>query len=108
VTANQRGPVLIYKNTVALGNHWVEFDLEGTRSNRSAIGAQITVKWNGQQQVQQVAGGSGFAAQNDHRVHFGLGKDAMIESVVVHWPSGRLQTLRTAGVDRIYKVKEPQ
>ena len=108
VTANQRGPVLIYKNTVALGNHWVEFDLEGTRSNRSAIGAQITVKWNGQQQVQQVAGGSGFAAQNDHRVHFGLGKDAMIESVVVHWPSGKLQTLQTAGVDRIYKVKEPQ
>ncbi len=76
VVANQRGPLLIYKNTVKPGNDWVEFALEGTKSNRSAIGAQVTLYWNGQQQVQQVSGGSGFAAQNDRRLHFGLGTES--------------------------------
>jgi hypothetical protein len=74
VVANQRGPLLIYKNTVTPDNDWIEFDLEGTKSNRSAIGAQVTLFWDGKQQVQQVSGGNGFASQNDRRVHFGLGK----------------------------------
>ena len=60
VVANQRAPLLFYKNTVSPENHWIEFDLEGVRSNRSAIGAQVRVFWNGQQQVQEVSGGSGF------------------------------------------------
>ena len=61
VVANQRGPLLIYKNTVKPGQCLAGlFALEGTRSNRSAIGAQVTVYWNGQQQLQQVSGGSGF------------------------------------------------
>ena len=72
--ANQRGPLLIYKNTVAADNKWIEFELEGTKSNRSAIGAQVTLFWNGQRQVQEVSGGSGFCAQNQRRLHFGLGK----------------------------------
>ena len=74
VVANQRGPVLLYKNTVSPENKWIEFELEGTKSNRSAIGAEVTVYWNGQKQVQEVSGGSGFAAQNDRRLHFGLGQ----------------------------------
>src|ERR1700683_4529668 len=69
VVANQRGPLLIYKNTVTPENQWIAFDLEGTKSNRSAIGAQVTVKWNGQEQMQQVSGGSGFASENDRRLH---------------------------------------
>ena len=56
VVANQRGPLLIYKNTVKDENQWLEFALEGTKSNRSAIGAQVTLYWNGRQQVQQVSG----------------------------------------------------
>ncbi len=107
IVANQRGPLLIYKNTVASGNHWIEFDLEGTSSNRSAIGAQVTLKWNKQEQQQQVAGGSGFAAQNDHRLHFGLGKDPALEGAVIRWPSGKLQTLTNLAVDQVFKVKEP-
>ena len=74
VVANQRGPLLIYKNTVSPDNKWIEFELEGTKSNRSAIGAQVTLYWNGQRQVQEVSGGSGFAAQNQRRLHFGLGQ----------------------------------
>jgi hypothetical protein len=107
VVANQRGPLLIYKNTVVPGNKWIEFDLEGTASNRSAIGAQVTLYWNGERQVQEVAGGSGFCAENQRRLHFGLGKNPQLEKAVIRWPSGKTQTLDNLSPDQMYKIKEP-
>ncbi len=106
VVANQRAPLLLYKNEVAPGNHWIAFDLEGSRSNRSAIGAQVRVYWNGQEQLQEVSGGSGFCAQNQRRLHFGLGKAGSISRVEIRWPSGLKQTLESPGLDRVHKVKE--
>lgn len=106
VVANQRGPLLIYKNTVAPQNKWIDFELEGSASNRSAIGAEVRVFWDGRQQVQQVTGGSGFCAQNQRRLHFGLGKDPHIEKVEISWPSGKVQKLDGVETGRIYRVKE--
>jgi hypothetical protein len=108
VVANQRAPLLLYRNTVAPGNSWIEFDLEGQRSNRSAIGAQVRIFWNGQEQVQEVSGGSGFCAQNQRRLHFGLGKAESVDRVEIRWPSGTTQTIAAPRVDEIHKVKEPQ
>ena len=107
VVANQNGPLLLYKNTVAPENKWIEFELEGTISNRSAIGAQVTLFWNGQQQVQEVSGGSGFAAQNDRRLHFGLGRNPHIEKAVIRWPSGKVQTIDQPAANQLHKMKEP-
>ena len=107
IVANQRGPLLLYKNTVVPENEWVEFQLEGTKSNRSAIGAQVTLEWNGQKQIQQISGGSGFAAQNDRRLHFGLGKDPVIARALIRWPSGKIQTLQEIVPGKLYRVKEP-
>ncbi len=107
VVANQNGPLLLYRNTVAPENHWIEFELEGSTSNRSAIGAEVTLFWNGQQQVQEVSGGSGFAAQNDRRLHFGLGKSPQIQKAVIHWPSGKVQTIDIPAADQLHKIKEP-
>src|SRR5271155_4058118 len=108
VVANQRGPLLIYKNTVKPGNEWVEFALEGAKSNRSAIGAQVTLYWNARQQVQEVSGGSGFAAQNDRRLHFGLGKNPHIEKAVIRWPSGKVQTVENLVPGKLYNVTEAE
>jgi enediyne biosynthesis protein E4 len=108
VVANQRGPLLVYKNTVAPGNHWIEFQLEGRESNRSAIGAQVELSWNGQKQIQEVSGGSGFSAQNDRRLHFGLGKDVHLKNAVIRWPSGRVQTIGSLVPDRLYTIEEPK
>jgi len=108
VVANQRGPLLLYKNTVSPDNKWIEFELEGTKSNRSAIGAEVTLYWNGQKQVQEVSGGSGFAAQNQRRLHFGLGRDPQIEKAVIRWPSGTVQTLDHPAPNQIHNVKEPE
>jgi hypothetical protein len=106
VVANQRGPLLVYKNTVAPGNDWIGLELEGGTSNRSAIGAQVRVYWNGGEQVQEVSGGSGFCAQNQRWLHFGLGKGASVEKVVVRWPSGKIETLAAPQINTIHKVKE--
>ena len=107
VVANQGGPLLIYKDTVAADNAWIEFELEGTRSNRSAIGAQVTLFWNGQKQIQYVSGGNGFASENDRRLHFGLGRNPQIEKAVIRWPSGTIQTLDHLTLNQLVHVKEP-
>jgi hypothetical protein len=114
VVANQRGPLLLYRNDVAPGRHWISFALEGACrpevtegcSNRSAVGAQVVVYWNGQQQLQEVSGGSGFCSQNDRRLHFGLGDATAVDKVVVRWPSGRTQEIAHPALDRIHTVKE--
>jgi hypothetical protein len=106
VVANQKGPALLYTNTVVPDNRWIAFELEGSQSNRSAIGAQVRLFWNGQQQVQEVSGGSGFSAQNQRRLHFGLGKASEVDRIEIRWPSGRTQTIRGPQTNRIHKVRE--
>jgi hypothetical protein len=107
VVTNQRGPLLIYKNTVAPENSWIDFELEGTASNRSGLGAEVKLLWNGQQQVQTVSGGSGFCAENQRRLHFGLGKNPQVQKAVIRWPSGKLQTISNPAVGQVNKIKEP-
>ena len=107
VVTNQRGPLLIYKNTVAPENNWIDFELEGTASNRSALGAEVKLFWSGRQQVQTVSGGSGFCAENQRRLHFGLGRNAQVEKAVIRWPSGKVQTIDKPSVGQLNKIKEP-
>ncbi|HEX8464076.1 MAG TPA: CRTAC1 family protein, partial [Abditibacterium sp.] len=107
IVANQRGPLLIYKNSVNPENQWIEFDLEGTRSNRDALGAQVTLFWSGKRQLQEITGGNGFCAQNMRHLHFGLGKNPKIERAVIKWPSGQVQTLTGLQTRRIHHLKEP-
>jgi hypothetical protein len=108
VVGNQKGPPLVYKNTVDVENQWIQFELEGTRSNRSAIGAQVRLYWNGQEQAQEVSGGCGFASQNQRRVHFGLGKDPKIEKVVIRWPSGTTHTIQAPRSGMLHTIREDQ
>jgi len=107
VVANQKGPLLVYKNTAATDNKWIDFQLEGSTTNRSAIGAQVKLFWNGKQQIQSVSGGSGFCAQNDRRLHFGLGKNPTVEKAEIRWSSGKVQVIDKPLINDINKVKEP-
>jgi hypothetical protein len=107
VVANQRGPALLYKNEVSPKNAWIEFQLEGRESNRSAIGAEVRLFSNGREQLQEVSGGSGFCAQNQRRLHFGLGNVTRVDRVEIHWPSGRKQTVPSPAINQIHKIEEP-
>jgi hypothetical protein len=108
LVANQRGPLLLYHNKIDTKRHWIGFALEGTKSNKSAIGAQVTVFWNGQKQTQFVTGGSGFCAQNDRRLHFGLGTTATVEKVEIQWPSGTMTTLTGPKTDTMHALLEKE
>jgi len=107
VVANERGPLLLYRNAVTPARHWIQFALEGSASNRSAIGARVEVQWNGRRQVQDVTAASGFAAQNDRTLHFGLGSSTSVDRVVVRWPSGRVQTIDHPQADTRHTITEP-
>jgi enediyne biosynthesis protein E4 len=108
VVASQRGPLRLYRNRVQPGRHWIAFALEGSASNRSAIGARLELHWAGQRQVQEVSGGSGFSAQNQRPLHYGLGAATAIDRAVIRWPSGRMQTIEAPAIDRLHRVTEPQ
>lgn len=108
IVANQNQPVVLYRNTPDSTNHWIGFSLVGTRSNRSAIGAEVVVEWSGSRVRRIVDGGMGFASQNDRRLHFGLGHTESVDRVVIHWPSGIQQVVTNPAIDRILTITEPK
>jgi hypothetical protein len=107
IVANQNQPAVLYRDTPDPANHWIGFKLIGTRSNRSAIGAEITIESGDMRQRRVVDGGSGFASQNDRRLHFGLGTREWIDRVVIDWPSGTRQVLSRPQIDGFVTVTEP-
>lgn len=107
IVANQNARPAVYRNSVTPGNHWIEFRLTGTVSNRSAIGAEVIVEYAGRSQRRVVDGGMGFAAQNDRRLHFGLGPRLAVDKVTIRWPSGGVQILGRLDGDRLHTIVEP-
>ncbi len=108
IVANQNQPAVLYRDYPDSSNHWIAFRLIGTRSNRSAIGAEVLLESGDLRQRRIVDGGSGFASQNDRRVHFGLGSREWVDRVVIHWPSGTQQIMPRPPIDRVVTVTEPE
>jgi len=108
VTLNVGEPPSLLLNHCDSANHRVLFKLQGTKSNRLAIGARVTVKTGKVTQIGEVKGGSSYISQNDLRQHFGLGASATIDEVQVRWPNGNLETLRNVAGDFIYTIVEGQ
>jgi len=90
------------------GNHRVLFKLLGSKSNRLAIGARVTVRAGGLTQFSEVKGGSSYLSQNDLRQHFGLGTKDSMDEVTVRWPSGQSEVLKNVPADFIYTIVEGQ
>ena len=107
IVANQNGPVKIYRNQQSGKNNWVGFKLEGTKSNRSAIGASVTLHWNGKQKKMVVAGGDAFSSQSQRPLHFGLGESEAVDKIVIRWPSGVVQELDSPDINLLHTITEP-
>jgi hypothetical protein len=99
-------PPTLLRNHLANGNHWAEFKLQGTKSNRAAIGARLTIRAGKLVQFNEVRGGGSYLSQNDLRLHFGLGANTKIDSVEVSWPSGLVEEFSFSAVDQIYSIQE--
>ena len=99
-------PPSLLKNMNANGFHRILFKLIGTKSNRAAIGARVTIRAAGVKQFCDVRGGGSYLSQNDLRLHFGLGTATKIDSVEIRWPNGTLETLQNVAADAIYTIVE--
>jgi len=106
VTLNVGEPPSLLLNHCQNGNHRVLFKLQGTKSNRLAIGARVTVRTDKVTQISEVKGGSSYISQSDLRQHFGLGKNKMMDEVTIRWPNGESETLHDVPADFIYTVVE--
>ena len=102
---NQNEPPSLLRNDAPLGNHWLKIRLEGTRSNRSAIGARVLVRYSDRVQVQGVFSQSSYLSSNDPRLHFGLGQ-ATTANIEVHWPCGTVEQYKSIAADQLVTLRE--
>ena len=112
---NLGAPATLLHNASAGGGHWIGLRLIGARtsssksgSNRDGIGARVEVWSGGRKQIAERVTSSGYLSQDDARLHFGLGAAARVDKIVVHWPSGREQTLTDQSADRVLTIEEPK
>ena len=108
VVEDLAGPPMILRNAGIAGKHWVNFELQGTKSNRLAIGARVKIVAGGMTQTEEIHSGGSYLSQNDLRVHFGLNAASKIDSVEIRWPSGKIETLKNLDADKFYAVLEGQ
>ena len=102
---NMNEPPSLLRNDVTSGGHWLKVLLVGTKSNRSAIGARVTVHYGNRHQVQEVMAQSSFYSVNDRRLHFGLGSETRAD-LVIRWTNGTIENLPNVGADQLIVVKE--
>jgi hypothetical protein len=105
---NAAGPPSLFINQTSNSNHRVLFRLIGTKSNRAAIGARVSVTTSRMTQIGEVRGGGSYNSTNDTRLHFGLGTDKVIDKVEVQWPNGLKQEHSGLAGDAIYQITEGQ
>jgi len=108
VVANNGDPPLLLHNNGGNGNHFVNFRLVGTKSNRDAMGARVHVVANGLSQIREIAGGGSYLSQSDLRANFGLGKAVRVQTVEISWPSGQKQAFHDIDADNFYLIEEGQ
>ena len=106
VINNNHGPALLYKNEGGNKLGWIELKLEGTQSNRSALGALVRIEVASGKQWQIVHSGSSYLSQSDLALHFGLGMDTTVKTIDVEWPSGKKQRFLNVPARKRYALRE--
>jgi len=100
-------PAEIWMNQSPGNNHWLEFKLQGTKSNRDGIGARIKLVTKSGAQYNHMTSSAGYASSSAGPVHFGLGTNVSADLVEIRWPSGIVQEMRDVAADRVVTVREP-
>jgi hypothetical protein len=106
VVVNQNEPLVYLHNRTERPGHFIRFSLEGTRSNRDAVGARVIIRCGGRRRMAERLGGGSYQSTSDPRLHFGLGAIELVESVDVRWPSGQVDHHGGLTADREYRLRE--
>jgi enediyne biosynthesis protein E4 len=104
---NMNEPPSLLRNDVPPGNHWLKVRLEGTKSNRSAIGARVLVHYGGKVQAQCVTSQTSYLSANDPRLHFGLGR-ASTADIEIHWPTGKTESYSGLAAGQLVTIRESE
>jgi len=105
VIMNRNEPPSLLRNDAPPGNHWIKVRLEGTKSNRSALGSRVLVRYGEKVQAQCLTSQCSFLSSNDPRLHFGLGKTTSVH-IEVHWPTGASETFKDVAADQLVTIRE--
>jgi len=103
---NVGAPPSLFLNETRNDNRWITLHLVGTKSNRMAIGARVTVTVGNVRQVDEVRAGGSYLSTNDPRLHFGIGSAASFDRIEVSWPSGLLEQFPGGPGDRFLSLVE--
>jgi hypothetical protein len=107
VIMNMNEAPTLLRNDAPAANHWIKVRLEGTHSNRSAIGSRVVVRYGGKAQAQEVMSQSSYLSSNDPRLHFGLGLNKTAD-VQIRWPDGKLESFPQLRANQLVTIKEGQ
>jgi hypothetical protein len=99
---------VLLRNDGGNRNRWLQIKVQGTRSNRSGIGAKVIVKAGEHTQMEEVRSGGSYLSQSDLRLHFGLGSMTHADLVEIRWPSGLVDRLANVPTNQLIRVKEGQ
>jgi hypothetical protein len=106
VVNHKDGPPALLRNDTPTGNHWIRLRLEGTRSNRDAVGARVEVEAGTRTIVRQRKGGASLGSAHDPRLLIGIGAAPAARRVTVHWPSGRSDRYADLPADADFLIRE--
>jgi len=109
VVSSLNEQVEMLRNTSDSRQHWFDLLLTGVTSNRDAVGAKVRlVLPSGRAQYNHLTTSVGYASSSSRRVHFGLGRESVIASLEIRWPSGRVQKMQDVKADQCLRVTEPR
>jgi hypothetical protein len=98
---------ILYHNLGGNGANWIGFILEGTASNCDAVGSLVTLYTGDKKQLRLKKCGNGFVRQDNPWIHFGIGFETSVDSVVIRWPLGYKQILTDVAINEYHDIKEP-
>jgi len=102
---NLNEPPSLLRNDLKGKQNWIKVKLEGVKSNRSAIGARVLVRYGGKIQTQTVVSQSSFYSSNDPRLHFGLGVSTSV-AIEIRWPNGLQEKFKSIGANQLVTLRE--
>src|SRR5262249_40542078 len=100
------GPAFLYRNDQLAGNYSIRLQLQGTKSNRDAIGATVRIFYGGVVQTRMVKSGSSYLSQSELPLTFGLGKSDSVDRIVIEWPSGNTEDFKNLQAGKVYNCIE--
>jgi hypothetical protein len=106
LVSENHGPVRLWRNETPTRGHWLLIRLDRSRANRDGLGARISLRAGGREQVAWSQSGSSYLSASDRRVHFGLGTARVVDRLTVQWPSRTVSELRNVPADQVLRVGE--